>query len=319
LIVLAAALFIAGAAVAIDAEPKPEPPRAGIKVERGEGAESCADAGEIAERARARMGLSLLDSTAAETRATWFDVAFTRSGDSFRAELRAHGEIEGVRTIEDASPTCTSLADAIALALSLLVHPSSRGVAPVADVPTAEVAPAAAVAESHARYAIEATGGVMTGVVGPYSPAFIAGVARRAELFALELDVLALWPDTADVRGGGTVRETFLGGKALACLSFFGGLDDFALDGCLGATVGRLAASASGLDSNGSAARPWIAGGTAVTARGPIIGVLGWKARVGVDVPLAKEGFSIVNVPGEVYIPPRITVHAAIGVTWSIE
>jgi hypothetical protein len=335
-------LVLLAFAGAIAAAPPIEP--AGIRVERSPGAEACADANALARWANQRIGAPAFDPDAPEQSPLWIEIRFSRSMDVFRAEIQTRGRIEGVRSIEDASESCASLVDAVTLALALLVDRSAQAAPPLAPgpadpvsapdpnpsdaepgsqvgeakpVPVRARAPAPR-AEPSAPWSIELMGGGVYGVVSPIAPGFIAGVAWRPSAWSVELDVEATLPSETTVAPG-ALSVAFLGARASGCRRLLGSADLASIDLCASATLARLSASASGFSQNRSASRPWIAGGLAAVARGPISGSLGWRVLAGADVPVAKEGFSIDNVSAEVYSPPRVTALGLLGLSWTIE
>jgi hypothetical protein len=98
---------------------------------RGEGAESCIDSRELAERVRARLGRDPFEERAEIS----IEGVVTRSGDAFRAELRvrdgARAQI-GQRELSSPVPDCAPLGDAVALAVALTIDPNAAAYAPPA-------------------------------------------------------------------------------------------------------------------------------------------------------------------------------------------
>jgi hypothetical protein len=118
-----------------------EPGLASIHVSREPAARECPDATALAQKTRDRVGRPALDVDRPEGAPLALEVEFTKIGPAFRAVLKAQGRVSGVRTIEDSSPSCGALADAVALALALLVGeeqanlPSPNPVTPEISAP----------------------------------------------------------------------------------------------------------------------------------------------------------------------------------------
>jgi hypothetical protein len=92
-----------------------------LVVERSPGAGDCPDAGALAaieERVAGRRGL---EPSADPGAPGHVEVHFTKGSAGYSGIIRPPGEVHRVRTLSDPSPTCAPLAQAISLALALLV------------------------------------------------------------------------------------------------------------------------------------------------------------------------------------------------------
>jgi hypothetical protein len=292
---------------------------AGLRVDRGLGAETCASASELAQETDRRVGAHLLDPESPAGVALRIEVAFSRQDQAFRAELRAHGRFEGARTIEDRSPSCAGLVEAVTLALALIVRPMSapEPAPPLPSLPRVEVVPTP-VEPRAPRFSVEVGGGAITGIVSDASPTLEAGVAWRAlDPWSIQLDA-TLIPASTTLIPPGAVRSSLLGGRALGCRRWFGEARGLGFDACATATLGLLSASSSGFTTTGSADRPWFGAGLAAVVRGPIAGPLGWTATGGALLVAPPQRFTVENVR-TLYTPAKGAAFLTIGASWSIE
>lgn len=100
-----------------------EPPRASLVVTRDDGSRDCPDAAGFAERVRLIAGTSMVDAATSEARDTWIQVELMRAFGGYRAVISLQGRRHGKRIIDDVGPGCSSLADAIAITLVMLLDP----------------------------------------------------------------------------------------------------------------------------------------------------------------------------------------------------
>lgn len=100
-----------------------EPPRGSLVVTRDDGARDCPDGAGLAERVRLMSGTSMVDAAPTEARDTWIQVELTRAFGGYRALISVQGRRQGKRTIDDVGPGCSSLADAVAITLVMLLDP----------------------------------------------------------------------------------------------------------------------------------------------------------------------------------------------------
>ena len=111
----------------IDQNPAPcgaqSTPRAFLVVTRGDGAQDCPDATQLSEQVRAIAGTNVVGVGLASPVETWIQVTMTRSFSSYGAQISALGAHHGTRSLEDLGPSCTSLADAVAVTIAIFLDP----------------------------------------------------------------------------------------------------------------------------------------------------------------------------------------------------
>jgi hypothetical protein len=353
-----------------------EPDLPSIRVHRDAASRQCPDAVELAAKTRDRVGRVALVAGDTSSALVQLEVEFSKTGPAFVAVLTAKGRVNGVRTIEDSSPSCGPLADAVALALTLLVGEAQASLPPPSDktpdkspeAPTPEVSlaantpraaeppagpasppPAVAVAPTPAPIPrVSGEEPALPRTVGPIAqPGGIAvaagvglggasGIVSRASVLpVLSLAVLppespwsleaeGLWipptvlPFTSDIGGG--VRVSFAGARVLGCFGLVGDRSSARVSACAGGTGGRIQADGDRLKFEHSVGRAWFAGSIGAVARGPLASNLGWFARVGAEIAINSEAFSLDLMPAvTAYDPPRVAIGASIGLAWTIE
>lgn len=123
------AAFVIANAFAPPAGAQDATPHVRLSWSRGDGAESCLDSRELAERVRARLGRDPFEEGAEIN----IEGIVTRASDAFRAELRVRNGARaqlGRRELSSPLPDCAPLGDAVVLAVALAIDPNAAAYAP---------------------------------------------------------------------------------------------------------------------------------------------------------------------------------------------
>jgi hypothetical protein len=277
------------------------PTRARLSVERAPGAEQCPDGAALEQRAAEISGRPWHPADAAEAQA--IDVRFERTADGvFVARFTATGPKPGQRLLRDASTSCDVLADAVSVAIALLLDgepvPSTQGTEAAEKVPTRIVRqpadagdpPARARASDlETRASLEAGGGYGLGGSGTFLGIGRVGVRHGHWLF----DVAALASLARESSfEPGAVKTSLLFGSARACYLLG---QRWTIAPCVQLGAGRLHGEGSGYGQTLSSSLPWLAGGLGLAGEAPLGSQLyaTWGATLW--VPTRRQTFSVEN------------------------
>lgn len=271
-------------------------------------------------------------------------VVVVESARGARFVVRRDGEILGERALEAASATCDELREALALTLAVSIDalpaapaspakasppgpPETPRVVPSAEPPAPPATPAlrtlhvpvtfgqARAARTASRpffaFEVDVEGGVALDLVPTPVGALSATVGlrigpRSAPLGGLVRAGLLLTSAGTFTIGEGTVEARLAAGRLDGCVLFQPGR--FGLDGCIGASVGRLAARGSGFDRNAEAAAPWAALTARLAGRLSIIPALALTAGIEGFVPVLAPRLEVEDADHQtkvsVPVPP---------------
>lgn len=278
--VLLAALFGSGAAHAA-------PLGASIRVERSERAADCPDAPELTDKVEHILQRSLSAPNASDELEV--AVSFDANHAQYSAKVRSLGPKPGERNLVDHGPNCGALADAVSVAIALLLDkelarpdaPASQPEAPRANPPAS---PPGREAPSNApqpqetsepplslRLAVE--GGAGFGLVGGATPLLSERVSARLGGHVLvDLGFDAALPEST-AHGSGRVRTTLIFADARACYAF-GARVSFGP--CAAFGLGRLRGVGIGYQDPSEQDLTWTAFGAGAVLEAPVWGrVLG--------------------------------------------
>lgn len=271
-----------------------------LSVTREPGAEGCPDTEALAAHVRHVRGQQATSATVA------YHVTFSHRGGVFRASIRV-GSAPGARVLRDRGATCTSLEQATALTLALLLDSDASELsleepeaaappaAPVVPVGPAAEAPAEglALSRSHVNFMLAAGGAGLSGVLSPIAPAVTGELGIAVGRFRAHVGALWVPEQTLDLAPG-TVNEDLLSGVARMCLAPWQG-PQLRLDLCSGVYVGLLQVRANGYTRDGEASKAWLAIPlelSLLTTAAPMGVELGASALL----PLRRNDFSIDNL-----------------------
>lgn len=271
-----------------------------VVVERGAGAERCPEGDALSMRIEQIRGRPAVGLPAP------FRVSFARTDDHFVATIR-NDAIAGIRTLEHDGANCAALGNAVALTLALLFD---SDVAPKKVAPLPPPAPSAPPAAppppppppTERAVGIAVGAGALAGVLRPVSPALVAELGARWDVFRVGGGAVFAWP--ADVAlGPGSVRQRLAGGLARFCVAPWQS-GTLRLDACSGVVVGRVVGEASGYTRNERHTRLWLA----IPLEAALTGwssPVGWELAAAALLPIERPDFSIDGL-GVAYASPPV-------------
>lgn len=306
------ALLAGRAASAQPAAPSPAPEAFGVVVERDQAAAACPDLPWFEARIAAHPSQS--------GHAGEFELAFTRRGGAWHATIRRWQRNDAApaaeRTLQDRSPSCEPLAEAVALTVAILADDHARRAAtappPVAPAseekprpPEQATTPPAPEERSPARVWVGAGGGAALSFISPLAPELGFGVALDTLRFRHGLRLMMTTEQKFELVPGRIVIQAWLA-SMFSCSRFGQGSFGVALCGRVDASM--LRASAEGFGNGQPSSRPYGAVGLELQP--------GWRvweryrisAALAGTAPFTRESFSVTN-RGVAYAPPRLNWH----------
>ncbi len=204
---------------------------AAIEVEHADGASDCPSSAELTGHIEQILHRSLTSDTGEALRVS---VRFLASADGYSAEVHSLGAKPGERTLADRGPSCSALAEAVSVAIALLLD-KELGQDPVEAPPPAPAEPAApaahvsATVEPAARrtgaptsYALRASleGGLALGLVDGSRPLLSEQVGLRLRQgWLFDAGFNAVLPGTTHF-GQGELRATLLFASLRGCFTW---------------------------------------------------------------------------------------------------
>src|SRR6188768_934053 len=172
---LGALLATAGTARAEQVLPEAGQRRATLVVTRGAGAEDCPAAEGFAERVGAITTSRSLQTDPQQPSDTWVYLELNHDLGRYSASLQLLGRRQGSRVLSDVGANCSSLTDAVAVTLALLLDsnevetpPSSKPAPPKPS--KAPTPPKPTTAPKRPRYAVMLGGGAALGLLAEPAP-----------------------------------------------------------------------------------------------------------------------------------------------------
>jgi hypothetical protein len=251
-------------------------------------------------------------ATTDEEKADAVGVSFDRAQGGYRVQIQTRGANAGSRELADDNTTCSSLAQATALTIALILDPNA----------TPPPAPAPPPPPPPREEAKREEPGTPWGVVGVVGGGIGAGIVRSIVPF-VEV-ALSLRPRSwlAVSLGGvlvptqslpltpGTVDVALTGGRAELCVIPMAGR--VRLGACGGSLVGVLSAAGRGYPTEVTAHRPLVGGTLGLVGEGEVVGPLGWVAHLDGFAPIHRESFGISRA-GVAYEEPSVGGFVSIG------
>lgn len=286
-----------------------EPPRASLVVTRDDGARDCPDAAGFAERVRLIAGTSMVDAATSEARNTWIQVELTRAFGGYRAVISLQGRRHGKRTIDDVGPGCSSLADAIAITLVMLLDPELERAAEPPPVPVAAAssAPASAPRQvekpvlrqasqpAHLVVGAEFAAGLSFSVLEGSAP-FADGGARLQVGRWVSFGAGGGFVFSDRARFGSGSVDLELGFVYLRACAAAVSSPRARIELCLEPMLGSLTGAGNGYAAIHTKSVLWPAAAGVIQLYGPFAPNAFWSLRVLALAPLVKDqGFSVVQ------------------------
>jgi hypothetical protein len=304
-------------------------PGAWLEVDRGPGSDACPNADALAPRV-----LELVEHPP-EGELPHVRIVLSRDSETLRAQISMHGHRSGERQLSAPASSCDELAEALVVALALMLDPNLPGsvsesaatspqapksapnddVAAVVDRasaverarntprdhPTTDAARADRGAE---KLWLVAGGGVSQALDG-MTPGALLGVELEDDGWYAAAHGLAFTRTAA--LGRGTTSLWLLGGQVRAGAYWLGPATGLRWGGAVDLAAASLSASADGYETSSSSTRPWVAGGLATVVSTSAEPKVSYRVSVAVLVPFLRDTFVVQNL-GAAYETPAITV-----------
>ena len=298
---------------------------AALEAERESGAEDCPSSAELTSNVEHILQRSLAsDPRAGE--ALRVSVHFTARTDEYSVQVRSLGAKPGERTLKDRGRSCAALAEAVSVAIALLLdkelepkHPeparpkatdAGKLAPPVAAASEPESSTAATVLELRVSF----EGGIALGLVAASPPLLSEQVGvrlRRGWLFDAGFN--AVLPGSTRFQQG-EVRSTLLFASLRGCYTWG---ERFFVGPCALLGLGRLQGVGIGYQVVAAQDLLWTAVGAGVVAEGPVWGRVFWGVSGSLWLPTRESTFSVENL-GIAWKSPIVAGSAAARVGFRI-
>lgn len=275
-------------------------PRASLVVIRGDGAERCPDAPALAAQVRRIVGADVLMAPAeaeAQTASvdSWLQVALTRDVAGYRAQISAFGRRQGTRTLEDVGPSCASLAEAVAVTISIILDPYADSALPSAPLPATEPQGAPASAPPNASpppLFLSVGSGISFSLLAHTQPLIAAGLGiQPVPRWSFALGGVLVLADRVASAGGDVDLHLAYGylegcthARVRATLS---------LDWCARPLLGVLSGSGRGFRNSFSRRAPWVALAVGPRASFELGRSWAWLFESQLITPLLRPAFDV--------------------------
>jgi hypothetical protein len=297
----------------------------GPSVSRNAGAESCPDGAALGAR------IAHVRGRPADSDASAYAVEFSRQNGDFSAQIRRLDGSTGARVLKARESSCRALAQAVAVAVALLLDSSAGApvdvTPPTAPAETVEPAtnvpepaprpePVASPAQERdvprahvpTRLLLSAGAGLIAGVLRPVVPAFLASFGLVRAALRAELGALTTYPMNVSLAPG-HLRESLQAGFVRACAAPVRA-QALRLDACTGALAGVTRAHALGFSRNHRRHAAWAAL-PAELALAYLPARFGVELDAGALFPLKRRDFSI-NGLGAAYHSWPVSLQVAL-------
>jgi hypothetical protein len=301
-----------------------------IRVERGERADDCPDAPELTRAVERILQRSLSEPSGSDELEV--EVSFTSGRDEYAAVVRSLGPKPGERRLADRGKSCTALAQAVSVAIALLLDKelerrtsaasdgapdadaasdangagnasSATNAAPAASqraTPTKKNSDSAAEQSSFAgagtpgalAFRAAVEGGASAGLVAATTPLLSEELGLRVHGFVADVGFNVALPEATHFREG-SVRTTLLFGSARACYLWG---ERISLGPCAGVGIGRLSGDGIGYPAAAAQSVTWTAASAGVLAEVPVWGRVFLGASGELWLPTRRSSFSVQNL-----------------------
>lgn len=275
-----------------------------LTVEAEESAAACPDVAWFRERVRAHAG--------ERGQAGDFAVALGRRGELWQAKisrLAQGGDARLERTLQDRSPSCGPLADAVAITLAILADDVAERASPEAPAPAPpppRLAPSAPpplpTRDPRPRVWVGAGGGAAFSWISPVAPVLGFGLAVETTHTRHGVRLMLTTEQKFELVPGRVVVQAWLG-TAFSCAQLSGKRFGAAL--CATFDASMLRASAEGFDDGKPSSRAYEALGLEAQPSWYITDWYRLSAVLGGLAPFTRESFSVTG-RGVAYVPPSL-------------
>jgi hypothetical protein len=292
-----------------------------LVVTRGAGAEDCPAAKGFAERVGAITSRHSLQTDPQQASDTWVYLELNHDFGRYSASLQLLGRRQGSRVLSDVSDNCSSLTDAVAVTLALLLDandhetPSSTQAAP-STPHEAPSPPSPVLAAMEPRYAVVLGGGAAFGLLAGPAPWATLGVETMVgKHLRFGLGGALALPQRAHYLQGYTELGLAWGyarGCALA-LKTSAGLE---LMLCVAPLVGVISGTGWRYDYVARKRWSWVALAGGPQVFGPLAAPAFWWLSAVAVAPLTLRGFAVTAGDGQhdTFVVPRIGAMASLGI-----
>jgi hypothetical protein len=280
-----------------------ETPRASLVVTRGDGAQDCPDAAQLAEQVRAVAGKNVVGVGLGTPMETWIQVTIARSFGSYSAQISALGEHHGTRSLEDLGPSCTSLADAVAVTIAIFLDPYAN--TPLPEPPSltprrepALKAPARGASPvdrpaSFPQLLLEGSGGVALNLLEHSEPFVNASVGMRlTPRWSFTLGGAFVFPDTKTTSGG-EIELSLSYAYLSACARAWGDPGGARMDWCAAPLLGSFTGTGKHYLETHSERSAWFALSLGPEVVFPVSRYLSWLVTAQGVAPLVQQSFTV--------------------------
>jgi hypothetical protein len=263
-----------------------------LDVDRSQGAASCPGAEGFVSRINAALGRDAAGLTPAETRIA---LRLDRTSAGFAAHLTLSGGKTGERELSDFGATCDGLAEAVVVAVTLILDEGAPMVPFVPDGPNPRdpLDPPRPVPPSPLpRLALDVYMMQTVGILGPSTLGFGGSVSGRLKpMLTIGGGIAAVLNDVVTTSDAQEVQQNLAATYPEACFTF--GVPDRSFQGALCGQVFVGFVSAQRTFGSDGAIEPFVALGNGAIVEGPIIGPLSFTGRVTGVVPLYQTEFLV--------------------------
>ena len=295
-----------------------------IRLDRSSAARDCPDARTLGRSVNALAHrIAIVEKGAS----VLLRVGIDRSDAGYTASLTATGARSGERDLDDAGATCEGLSEALAVSIALLLDEDAPEPEPArpADPPAWPSMPRPSPGPGHGpplpSSILDVLAVESVGLVGPSTFGLQANADFRITRFFTVGGGFLAMIDDAERFGAGTLHLNLVAIRSNACFSFRVAHQSIGGALCGFPALGAMVATARGFDENHTASQPWFALGTGAVADGPIVGPLGFAARLDVFVPLVKPSFVVEDLgsapaalTGKAYEASPVGIAVGIGI-----
>lgn len=257
---------------------------------------------QLSEQVRAIVGASVVGVGLASPVETWIQVTMTRSFSSYAAQISALGVHHGTRSLEDLGPSCTSLADAVAVTIAIFLDPYENlplpePTAPVSAPPVpARIPPRVERRARWPRLLLDGSGGVASNLLEHTEPFVAASVGiGLTPRWSFTLGFAFVFPDVKATPGGELdLSLSYL--YLAACARAWGEPEGARVDWCSAPLYGSFAATARGYLDSRSDRNAWFALSFGPRVAVPLSRALSWVFTVQGVAPLTGQSYAVQSM-----------------------
>jgi len=296
---LACVLAVATLSQSRPSAAQPAARSASLVVTRADGAQDCPDAAALVDQVRTIAGADVVAAgLGGAASRTLIQVAIEHNFSGYSAQISAAGARHGSRTLQDWGPTCSSLADAVAVTIAIFLDPYANPLpkAPASIAATAASPPASTVVKAHeptppSSFFAEASGGGALNVLA-HSVPFVAGQLgwRPSPRWAVALGGAILTTDST-APNGGRVELRLAYASLQACGTALGDVRGPNLAWCVAQQVGSLGGAGDRYRTSSSEHAWWLAMALGPQATFPLTPALAWVLTGNAVIPWVRQGF----------------------------